>query len=363
MLALGCALVITFAAFVVIAKIGDTPVERDLTATATETEATTDPQRTPAVAKREPRPRESNLSARQRLSRRSGRGARVPSPSPRTASALVRRQGPDSAPPVTLTGQVPESASTDQLISLLVLPNLQTNGRAVAALVEENDPETVEKLLSRLGSGNSPMDMAIVEALGHLGDLRAFPRCAALRNVENPRMRTTALASMAHLGGPLAAETLVEHLRKGPEEDRQVTLEVLALLPRPGVSSAVSEYLDGPDRQLRRVAATTLGKLRDRSAVAALEARLDDDDRYVRRAVVDALGKIGDPRCVASLSRVIGSDFDRGTRKTAVVALGEMGGRDNLPALSRIRDGDDSWLAGYARQAMEEIEKRHPRES
>jgi HEAT repeat protein len=170
----------------------------------------------------------------------------------------------------------------------------------------------------------------------------------------DPRVRETALAALARLGGLTVAD-VTDALAQGTVAVRRravdAALSVRGRGSRSALPAALVRALADPDALVVVGAAWFLAERRHRPAVPALaEIVLAHEDARCREASVAALGAIGDP---AGLPAVLhAAREDRPTvRRRATVALAGFDDPRVEPAL-RAAAGDRDW---QVRQAAEEL--------
>ncbi len=256
---------------------------------------------------------------------------------------------------VTLGGHVPTSASVEDILSLLVLPNLEPNRNAIQRLVDLKDPSVVDALLARLGNGSSPLERAALEALGALGAHEAFDACLPYLSSDDAELRRTALSTLSVWGDARSATALLEHLNRGHEEDQQSTLRALSNAPFPGVGERLVGYLEHPDKELRRTAAASLASLGDLSVLDDVLAASKHKDRFVRRHMATTLSNSRDPRALPGLRELARSDSDVRVRGNAIEGLGFFGETTDITLLQQLIQSDNDWIAEQACIALKRL--------
>ena len=127
------------------------------------------------------------------------------------------------------------------------------------------------------------------EALGQIGDARAFePLIAALKD-QNAFVRTSAAKALRQIGAR-AVEPLVAALADTNEPIRQASAEALAKIGGPALEVLAVRVSD-PDRHVRWRAASALGKTSDPRALDLLRTAKSDPDQSVREVATEGLAR------------------------------------------------------------------------
>lgn len=355
-LASGLALGIMMIALIIVSHMTpdgtDEPTRVAVAETGLERSSVTEVARTSQLTERSV----SETPSRRRIASRPAVSSEVPRRL-RTTSAPARVVR--VAPEVTLDGALPENASLDDLMSVLLLPDHRPNPQAIEALAAMNHDTVVERLLVRLGNGESPYDFAIITALGAVGSELAVTKLEELIESPNPKTRRAALDAMSESRGQRAQSALLTRLDVADASEKQLILKELGKFRSAEVSARLVQHLDSSDRSVRQAAARGLTELGDSTTLPAIRSRIADPDKYVRREIMNALGAIPHPQSRELLTDALLGDDDRGVRKNAALALAEVGTEETIPALTEIISGDDEWLADFARTALSRIESRN----
>ncbi|HII06056.1 MAG TPA: hypothetical protein HA349_01690 [Methanotrichaceae archaeon] len=283
------------------------------------------------------------------------------------------------------------------IFALLVLATL-----AIPAVADE-----VDDLVANLEYGDLDVRWKAAEALGEIGDSRAFdPLIESLKDDEDSRVRKGAAWALGLIGDPKAVDPLIEALqddygsaRAGAAEalgrigDPRAVEPLIALLYEEGSQSA------DPDPQVRANAAWALGEIGDFRATdvlyywgvlknkiaceatcspgntkqpydanvqkAAKEAHskimnnfesltsgLNHELYWVRADAAESLGKSGDPQAVDPLIEAL-KDEHPGVRANAAEALGAVGDPKAIDPLTEVvREDDDKSTRYYAARAL-----------
>jgi HEAT repeat protein len=128
---------------------------------------------------------------------------------------------------------------------------------------------------------------AAAEAMGQMGDERAFAPLVKDLVDRDKNVRRAAAASLAKLGRPEWAQWV-----QGNAWD----FDRLGTSGDPGaVDMLVGALTEGPE-DVRKAAARALGQSRDERAMPALRRRLGDPDGGVRKTAAVALSKLDEPK-------------------------------------------------------------------
>jgi len=230
------------------------------------------------------------------------------------------------------------------LLRVLQSQQERGNGLTDQALLEDYGARPkvlgsgVALLTGRMKTAPPGERLQIIQAARESG--HPEPLVAALGDEESC-VRNAAAAALEWLEPGPDTETLIEAFK---DESWLVRWRAAALLRRrvqgegssPVVRQAVQEKV-----------------------IAALACESDPD---VRRELVQLVAETGDRQTTGVLVPLL-DDPDPDVRFTVVQALGRVGDRRALPALREVRSGKSFWgksIAEAARQAIENIEQRHP---
>lgn len=197
---------------------------------------------------------------------------------------------------------------------------------------------SVTLLTGRMKTAPPGERLQIIQAARESG--HPEPLVAALGD-EELCVRNAAAAALEWLEPGPDTETLIEALR---DESWFVRWRAAALLRRRAEG-------EGKGSIVRQAV--------QEKVIAALACESDPD---VRRELVQLVAETGDRQTTGVLVPLL-DDPDPDVRFTVVQALGRVGDRRALPALREVRSGKSFWgksIAEAARQAIENIEKRHP---
>ena len=206
----------------------------------------------------------------------------------------------------------------------------------IGALVVDDSSEvrrSAAEILGRIGSADSALVLAsasadedeaevliaIANAIGAIGDRRAFAALLALTEHANAAVRQSAVAALNSIG-------------------------------EPDMEKIVAERLRSPASHARESAARIVGYFGYPSCLAPLIELCSDPEPTVRRAAVEAL-PIFDDAATDAVIRVSHSDVDTTVRSAAVRALGELRGHVSMEALVDALHDASPWVRYYAARA------------
>ena len=138
----------------------------------------------------------------------------------------------------------------------------------------------------------TPVRIAIVEALGLLGDTAAVPMLLLALGDGSDKVRVEAIQSLGRLKDPRSVPALSLLLR-----EKALALHVARALMNMGHSQAQPALIRGVrtaelGREAREACFTALGSLGSKSTVTALTPFLTDEDLEIARWAASALGRI-----------------------------------------------------------------------
>ncbi|MEP6913041.1 MAG: HEAT repeat domain-containing protein [bacterium] len=177
-------------------------------------------------------------------------------------------------------GRLKAGVAVNPLIAILRDEHSRMRGEAARTLGKIGDLHAVEPLMAALKDADEEVSYQSVAALGHLKDPRPVE----------------VLISMLGNQPTMAAGDLGAQLRK------ENLIEALGEIGDPRAFDEISKILNDKRPEFRKEAATALGKIKDARAVEPLILMLKtDENSSVRREAAAALGHIPDHRAVESL--------------------------------------------------------------
>ena len=184
----------------------------------------------------------------------------------------------------------------------------ETNSLAVTEMFRTLGRDAVPELIAVLeGSGREVVKLLAVDALSHIGDLRAVPallklcvaRTVPASSAAAPRTVAeddpTTLVMEANRA--MRRSTGLPRRRRSRDPStalRVAVVQALSVLDDPRALPAVLSALDDPAWEVRAQAAACAGKLGSGEAVPRLERLLRDEQWWVRFHAAESLFRLGD---------------------------------------------------------------------
>lgn len=218
--------------------------------------------------------------------------------------------------------------------------------RILSEALNDSDPRVVEQAVRGLGrlevrdavpalqqlAGGATGNLlqSILEALGDIGDKRAFSTLEQAAVNPDKFIEVEASYGLAKLGKKEALARLQGFLAGDPGEQKVGLLAAyyLVKLDRDAGLEHLEKMMMKPDSPLAPLAAETLGKTENPRGVLVLVEALKAPDAGVRLAVARALTQLGGPRSVTALKK-LRADPNPGVRSAAINGLVELGELDN----------------------------------
>jgi len=295
---------------------------------------------------------------------------------------------------VDALGYVGNSRAVDALVGLLDEGNRPMSSRAIAALGRTGNPAATEPLLNRLSQTESDLERlfvvdalarvpapenheplkklleqaktpalrsAITVALGAARDGRAAPTLIRLLEDPAPGVRYRALAGLAEIGSPEAAEAVA-----GLAYDlatRLTVADIEAVVSAPDVWLVNFRILEKALRTLTEIAPATglqamlLAAGPKESGTASATALAISEGLYkVRRRALYGLGYTKSKSASELLRGPSGvGDIDFRLRAVAVRSLGILGGHDNAHSVAHLLSDDSAEVRWTAAEVLGHI--------
>jgi HEAT repeat protein len=177
-------------------------------------------------------------------------------------------------------GQVGDSRATEPLTVMLADPVHRTPVRlaVVEALGLLGDTSAVPMLLLALGDGAQKVRVEAIQSLGRLKDPRSIPALSLLLREENLALPIArALMIMGHAE---AIPALIRAIRTPAlsREVREACFTAIGSLGSKSTVSALTPFLAGEDLEVARWAASSLGRIGHRGAAVELLDAMGRDD-------------------------------------------------------------------------------------
>jgi HEAT repeat protein len=207
--------------------------------------------------------------------------------------------------------------------------------------------------LRGLKSSNPETRKEAAQKAGASGNAHAVPALIEAMCDEDAHVRVAVMEALGRLGDPRAIEPLGGFLVNPVKKERRTKYEhheahditaaamALSALGEPAFQP-LQDALNSESREVRRASVQALGALRSPRAVAPLVRALNDSRSEVRKAAALALGDLGDRSVLKGMSPALGHK-DPDTRRAAAEALGKLGGADAVSLLARaVEDKEES---------------------
>ncbi len=218
----------------------------------------------------------------------------------------------------------------------------------------EIGPLAVPALLSALDDGDvraRQNRVAVLEALGQIGDLRVLDALLVYLAADDEKIRAAAQKVLVQIGSP-ALDTLLAALKDGDREVRLVAIEALSKIGGERAVEALLVAFQEGEQDSSQAAATALANIGDVGAVEALLVALRASDPDRRKTAIEALGKIGDPQAVDALIITL-HESNRGVSRAACTALGKIGDARAVEALQTQLIDNDRMIRMAAAEALD----------
>jgi serine/threonine-protein kinase len=194
------------------------------------------------------------------------------------------------------------------LCELLRDPDVETQQKAIEAVVRANHPDTMRHLVKILRDEDEGARRAAVEVLNEIGSAQHIKELLQSIKDDDWWVRGRAADALAKIGGPRVIEAALELIRDQDEEVRRAAIEIL-------------------------------NQTKDERAVDFLIEATRDRDWWVRERAVDALAEIGSKRALPALLEMSRSS-DARSLPTVVRALGRIGDATLIPKLVPLLEHD-----------------------
>jgi HEAT repeat protein/type 1 glutamine amidotransferase len=142
--------------------------------------------------------------------------------------------------------------------------------RAITALADRGDPAAAPGIRTVPDGEHSGVRLAILRALGRLGDHSDLPRLLSAAAADDPELAAVARGSLASLPGTGADAVLLRLVEQGDAATRAVAIEALGRRGHAPSTPALVRAAGGTEPSLRRAAFRALGDTAAASDVPAL---------------------------------------------------------------------------------------------
>ena len=197
----------------------------------------------------------------------------------------------------------------------LMLTDEDPQVRKAITLLEAQVPDksTVDTLIRRLSREAHPsVRVAIIQALGHIADQRAF--YAVLKQVQNEDEAQAQAAAIA----------IGQIIEAGKTTKKMQSKAFKTLYVKYQKASAGKNAIN-----LKEALLNTLAIVNDSAAITVLENALSDQAGVIRLAAVSGLTKMNASKSSSKISKLL-EDSDRGVRQAVISALAKLSGKDYL---------------------------------
>jgi HEAT repeat protein len=182
----------------------------------------------------------------------------------------------------------------------------------------------VVPLLAACQSPDPVVRFRATNALGQIGDLRAYETLLGLVEDPDKQVRYDAVMALGYLGDPRAVPLLLDLVRQSPRPDHldHAAANSLDRIGSPAVAG-LCELLASGSTPARSLAAYTLGAIGDPVAIEPLALLLSNPALELRAAALDALAEIGGERCLHLIEQRL-EDPEEDVRRTATYWSAEL---------------------------------------
>lgn len=241
----------------------------------------------------------------------------------------------------------------DAILGVLADRDNGVRKAALAALVQMNDPDTLEPLVTQYGKEtDADARVDIVRAVAGLSTPKNLDFLAGIladgKNAE--ALRRAAIAGLERSKNPQAAARVAAVATgKEPVGLRVRALEALGAMKVKEARAACASCAGSQEPALRQAAASTLAALGDPEASGLLVPLLKDNETRVRTAAIQALGTLKARSAVPALVQATEAEA---TRFDAIKALTQMPDRRALSAYLTGLGSKNADLRERSRQAL-----------
>lgn len=190
-------------------------------------------------------------------------------------------------------------------------------------------PVAVPALIRELNSTDLDTRLAIIDALGQIGDDRATPALGKLIKDEDQEVRYAVVTNLGLLHSKNTIEKLIEGLDDSSNYVRSAALkaltdnmELISKIKDIRAVEPVVRAVKDNNRNVRKIAVTILGRINNAQVVAPLIDALNDVDAEVREAATAALEQQKSPTSMDALVESL-SNPNPEVRQQALLALAE----------------------------------------
>jgi serine/threonine-protein kinase len=248
------------------------------------------------------------------------------------------------------------------LCEVLRDPDVETQQKAIDAVVRANHPDTMLHLVKVLKDENESARRAAVEVLNEIGTAAHVKFLLQSIKDDDWWVRSRAADALAKIGGPRVIEASLELIRDQDEDVRRAAIEILNQTKDERAVGYLIEATNDPDWWVRERAVDALAEIGSRAALPALLSMLDNADDRSLPTVVRAIGKLGEPEHVVRLLPLLENPAKEVRLEviTALTRLADDNSADGVRA--RLEDvganGADPTVSHAALRAVEDLDSR-----
>ncbi|HPQ40518.1 MAG TPA: PilT/PilU family type 4a pilus ATPase, partial [bacterium] len=258
---------------------------------------------------------------------------------------------------ITITGETGEPDDAALLEPLLAREERRNLLALIEALGNLGNTQSIPRLIPLMDQEHAGIKLAVIKALGKFDDVQCIePLIEALRD-KNLLIRQTTIEILGRLGqgdSVKMGKLLVSMMKDRDVNIRRSVVEVIRIIgDKDELWWKLIRYLRDEDWWVRERITEILAELGGEKIIEPIIALLDDPSEIVRRYAIEVLVKLGDVRAVEPLIKSI-EDPDWWVRERAVEALAEMRDSRAIPVLNQIlrEDSDLTWPAIIALQSF-----------
>ena len=271
------------------------------------------------------------------------------------ASAVLDRTGQPRVrwwPVAFALQRLEDRRALNALMTLAKDAHPYTRAFAVKGLAALKDRAAIPVLMPLLSSGDRPVLIEAIRALGRIGDpASADPLLKIVQDASTaPHVRLEAVSALGGVHATAAADVLLDLLADPNPSIRAAALQSTAALD-PEIFITVLSGLDpDPNWSVRAALGALLGTLTPGIGLPRLTAMLDDSDQRVIPSVLSSLARLHAPHAAPVLLERLKAD-DPVVRVAAATGIGDLKPGGGAPALAeayRFGQRDATYVARAA---------------
>lgn len=248
---------------------------------------------------------------------------------------------------ITIAGDQGEIEDAEMLIRLLQIEERRNLLAVIDALGKLGNPNAIPHLVRFMDQPHAGIKLAVIKSLGRFDDVRCIePLVDSLRD-KNLMIRQTTIELLGNLGrsdNVKMGKLLVSMMKDRDVNIRRSVVEVIRIIgEKDELWWKLIRYLRDEDWWVRERITEILAELGGEKIIEPIIALLDDTSEIVRRYAIEVLVKLGDKRAVEPLAKCV-FDPDWWVRERAVEALAEMKDPRVVPVLNQLLVEEDDLL-------------------